>query len=62
LSGDDLPFEETASRLEQSSWKSSSLISILVQPPLCKKQLGVFLQIFDILQKKGEINLKIGGI
>jgi hypothetical protein len=27
-----------------------------------KKQLGVFLQIFNILQKKGEINFKIGGI
>jgi hypothetical protein len=30
--------------------------------PLHKKQLGVFLQIFNILRKKGEINFKIGGI
>jgi hypothetical protein len=29
---------------------------------LYKKQLAVFLQIFDILRKKGEINFKIGGI
>jgi hypothetical protein len=30
--------------------------------PLYKKQLGLFLQIFNILRKKGEINFKIGGI
>jgi hypothetical protein len=46
---------------------------VLVQPPyrreapigstpLDKKHLGVFLQIFNILRKKGEINLKIDGI
>jgi hypothetical protein len=30
--------------------------------PLYQKQLGVFLQIFNILREKGEINFKIGGI
>jgi hypothetical protein len=30
--------------------------------PLHKKQFGVFLQIFHILRKKGEVNFKIGGI
>jgi hypothetical protein len=30
--------------------------------PLDKKQLGVFLQIFNILRKKGEIDFKINGI
>jgi hypothetical protein len=30
--------------------------------PLYTKQLGVFLKIFNILGKKGEINFKIGGI
>jgi hypothetical protein len=30
--------------------------------PRCKKQLGVFLQIFNILRKKGEIDFKIDGI
>jgi hypothetical protein len=30
--------------------------------PLYKKRLGVFLQIFNILRKKGEINFKIGRI
>jgi hypothetical protein len=30
--------------------------------PLYKKQLGVFLQIFNILRKKGEINFKISEI
>jgi hypothetical protein len=30
--------------------------------PLYKKQLNMFLQIFNILRKKGEINFKIGGI
>jgi hypothetical protein len=29
---------------------------------LYKKQLGMFLQIFNILRKKGEINFKIGEI
>jgi hypothetical protein len=27
-----------------------------------KEQLGVFLQIFNVLRKKGETNFKIGGI
>jgi hypothetical protein len=30
--------------------------------PLYKKQLGILLQIFNILHKKGEGNFKIGGI
>jgi hypothetical protein len=30
--------------------------------PLYKKQLGVFVQIFNILRKKGDINFKLGGI
>jgi hypothetical protein len=30
--------------------------------PLYMKQLGVFLQIFNILRKKGEINFRISGI
>jgi hypothetical protein len=30
--------------------------------PLDKKQLGVFLQIFNILRKKGDINFKIDEI
>jgi hypothetical protein len=30
--------------------------------PLYQKQFGVFSQIFSILQKKAEINFKIGGI
>jgi hypothetical protein len=30
--------------------------------PLYKKQLGMFLQIINILRKKGEINFKTGGI
>jgi hypothetical protein len=45
----------------------------LIQPPyqreapigvtlLYKKQLGVFLQIFNILRKKGEFNFKVDGI
>jgi hypothetical protein len=29
---------------------------------LHKKQLGIFLQIFNLLRKKGEINFKIPGI
>jgi hypothetical protein len=30
--------------------------------PIEKKQLGVFVQIFNIMRKKGEIDFKIGGI
>jgi hypothetical protein len=37
------------------------LQSGFVRPPY-NKQLGAFLEIFNILRKKGEINFKIGGI
>jgi hypothetical protein len=30
--------------------------------PLDKKQLSVFLQIFNILRKKGEVDFKISGV
>jgi hypothetical protein len=44
-----------------------SELEIVCQPPdrrlpLLKKQLGVFLQMFNILRKKGEVNFKRGGI
>jgi hypothetical protein len=53
--------------------KSQIIWVVLFQPPyrreaptggtpLYQKQFGVFLQIFDILRKKGEINFKRGGI
>jgi hypothetical protein len=42
--------------------RSDGLIMLVRQPPIYKKQLSVFLQIFNILRKKGEINFKIGGL
>jgi hypothetical protein len=39
-----------------------NFFSRAVGAPLYKKQLTVFLQIFNILRKKEEINFKIGGI
>jgi hypothetical protein len=41
-----------------SSYRREAPIGVT---PLNKKQFGVFLQIFNILRKKGEMNLEIGG-
>jgi hypothetical protein len=61
-----LPFVPTSAAV------SSTVLSLFQPPyrrfapigsaPLYKKQLGVFLQIFNILRSKGGINFKIDGI
>jgi hypothetical protein len=38
------------------------VVDLVHQPPISKKQLGVFSQFSNILQTKGEINFKISGI
>jgi hypothetical protein len=55
-----MPTQRTeSSYLIQPPYRREALIG---GTPLYQKQLGVFLQMFNILRKKREINFKIGGI
>jgi hypothetical protein len=55
----ELPLPARQTSLFQPACRSEAPIGVT---PLYKKQLRLFLQIFNILRKKREINFKIGGI